>query len=388
MTLHVRVPLAAVIVALACCVCSVRVAGAQARQDEAALPRVAIEETPGTGAVAFPAGAIPIAVRVSGEATDRTIDDRLAAYGARKVPVWLAVPAPSSVDAVEPWRLAIQTLLARHRDAIVILEIESGDDVRLAGFATRLAATEVRSARDSIRVALGGTRVSRGDWLAELYTADLAPYVDVLTVAAGGNESAASAHLMKVDPDTRLAVLAGNEASARIVDRQLQTVGTNVAIVAWRSADQVMAALPALARIAPLLSGEITALDAPAARLTLSIAGRDVTDTTPHRLLFDNKTFATYLVYWGSASQASLDVSLTLPVEGEPAVYRLEDGSKMRAVEYSRNAETSRVRARVPIAGGPMLVDFNEGASAVFAERSDVSADRQLSVQEIIARHR
>ena len=45
------------------------------------------------------------------------------------------------------------------------------------------------------------------------------------------------------------------------------------------------------------------------------------------------------------------------------------------------------MRARVPLTGGPMFVDFNEGASAVFAERSDVSAERRLSVQEIIARH-
>ena len=388
MTLHTRVPLAAAVLALVFCVCSSRGASAQARSDEPMLPRVAVEEPIGTSAaVTLPAVPVAIAVRVSGAPTDRTVDDRLAAYGARKVPVWLAVPAPSSVEAVEPWRLAIQALLARHRDAIVILEIESGDDVRLAGFATRLAATEVRSARDSIRVALGGARVSRSDWLAELYTADLAPYVDILTVAAGPSESAASAHLMKVDPDTRLAVLAADEASPRIVERQLQTVGTNVAIVAWRSSDQVRAALPALARIAPLLSGEITALDAPAAGLALSIEGRDVTATTPHRLLFDNKTFATFLVYWGDASQASLDVSLTLPVEGEPAVYRLEDGTKMRAVDYSRNPETSRVRARVPIAGGPMFVDFNERAAAVFVERSDVSAARQLSVQEIIARH-
>ena len=34
-----------------------------------------------------------------------------------------------------------------------------------------------------------------------------------------------------------------------------------------------------------------------------------------------------------------------------------------------------------------MFVDFNEGASAVFAERSGVSAERGLSVEEIVARH-
>ena len=163
--------------------------------------------------------------------------------------------------------------------------------------------------------------------------------------------------------------------------------GTDVAIVAWRSSALIQPALRRLAPIAPLLVGDITALDASAAGLALSLAGRDVTGSMRHRLLFDNRTFATYLVYWGEASETPLDVTLTLPVEGVPVLYRLADGSRLTASDYSRNAETGRVRARVPLTGGPMFVDFNEGASAVFAERSDVSAERQLSVEEIIARH-
>ena len=113
----------------------------------------------------------------------------------------------------------------------------------------------------------------------------------------------------------------------------------------------------------------------------------DVTAPTLHRLLFDNQTFATYLAFWGQASQTPLDVTLTLPVEGVPVLYRLADGTKLTASDYSRDAETGRVRMRVPATDGPMLVDFNEGASAVFVERSGVSAERQLSVEEIIARH-
>ncbi len=82
-----------------------------------------------------------------------------------------------------------------------------------------------------------------------------------------------------------------------------------------------------------------------------------------------------------------IDVALTLPVEGAPIVYKLGDGAKVRATDYVRTPETSRVRAARAGAGGPMLVDFNEGAAEVFAERSDVSAERQLSVDEVIARH-
>ena len=34
-----------------------------------------------------------------------------------------------------------------------------------------------------------------------------------------------------------------------------------------------------------------------------------------------------------------------------------------------------------------MMLDFNEGATEVFADRSDVSAAQSLSIAEIIARH-
>lgn len=312
---------------------------------------------------------------------------------ARKVPVWLALTAPGTVDGVEAWRLALQGLLARHRDGIAILEIEAGADAKVTAFATRLASTEVRSARESIRVALNDSQATGASALADLYTPELAPYVDLLVLSATADRVAASAHLLKVDREARLAILAraaGDEVEAaarRIIDSQLETVGTEVAVIAWRSSAVLGPALRRLAPIAPLLVGDITALDASAAGLALSLAGRDVTGSIRHRLLFDNRTFATYLVYWGDAVPTPLDVTLTLPVEGVPVLYRLADGSRLTATDYSRNAETGRVRAQVPLTGGPMIVDFNSGASAVFVQRSDVSAERQLSVEEIIARH-
>ena len=79
-------------------------------------------------------------------------------------------------------------------------------------------------------------------------------------------------------------------------------------------------ALRALAPLAALMEGDISPLDAPAAGLTLAAGGRDVTGSVRHRLLFDERTFATYLVYWSrAASSELLQLSLTLPVEGRPA---------------------------------------------------------------------
>jgi len=370
-------------------------AGAQA-QEAPVLPRIAIDEplleTPQPVDLD---PALPFAklVRLAGAVTDRALEERVGVYASRKQPVWVAVTAPASVDDVEPWRVRLQSLLARHRDSIAILEVEVGSDSKLAAYVIRLAATDARSARESIRVAVNGSRLASPAWLTELYTTQLAPYADLVVLASRAREAAASAHLLKVDPDAQLAILAGDAgdradvAARRLVDSHLETVGTNVAVIAWRSSESMRSALRMLTPIAPLLTGEISALDAPAAGLVLSVDGRDVTRSTPHRLLFDNRTFATYLVYWGGASKAPLEVTLTLPVEGDPALYLLPDGTRLKGTDYSRNSETGRVRVRVPLTGGPMLVDFNAGATAVFVARSDVSAERQLSVQEIIARH-
>jgi hypothetical protein len=330
---------------------------------------------------------------LAGAVGDRTLNERLVAYAARGVPVWLALEVPGTVEGVEPWRAALEDVVTRHREAVAVLEIEAGADSRLTAFAVRLASTEARSARESIQVALNVPQAPSPVALAELYTSELAPYLDLLVLSGTDERAAASAHLLRVDPDARLAILAGDagdqpeDVAGRLLDSQLDTVGTNVAIVAWRSSPLIQPALRRLAPIAPLLTGAIAPLDAQAAGLALSLAGRDVTGSTRYRLLFDNRTFATYLVYWGERSDTPLDVTLTLPVEGAPVLYRLADGSRLTASDYSRNAETGRVRARVPLTGGPMLVDFNEEASAVFVERSDVSGELRLSVQEIIARH-
>jgi hypothetical protein len=144
--------------------------------------------------------------------------------------------------------------------------------------------------------------------------------------------------------------------------------------------------LQGVRRLAPLLSGDVEVLDTAAARPTLVAGGRDLTGGVEHRLFFDTRTFATYLVYWGGAGVGSLRVGLTLPVEGTPRVHDLLTGASSAGTDYARDAAASRVELTVPVTGGPMLVDFNEGAVAQ-VERSTVTAARRLSVAEIIARH-
>ena len=128
-------------------------------------------------------------------------------------------------------------------------------------------------------------------------------------------------------------------------------------------------------------------LDAAVAGLSLHAAAADITATLPHRLLFDGKTFATYLVYWGDPAPERLRMTLVLPVEGVPGVHDVIAGARSSAANYSREQATGRVQADAPLTGRPMVVDFNEGAAEVLIERSGVSAVRQLTIGEIIARH-
>jgi hypothetical protein len=335
----------------------------------------------------------PVAIRIPAENIDRVGDTPAALLGAQRIVLWLIVPAPARIDDAERWRVAVQGLLSRHGARMAVLEIDPGPDRQLGSYAIRLAATEVRSAREGIQVAITAPPSPTAGWLSTLYTKDLAPYVDLVVVPREADPGPVSAYLKDVDPDARLALLMGDAderpdvAARQLIEGQLETVGTEIAAVVWRGSPATRAALPRLAPIAPLILGDVSPLDASAAALTIAMDGRDVTASLKHRLLFDNTTFATYLVYWGNGGSEVLDLSLTLPVEGEPAVYRLSDGAKLRATGYSRTAVTSRVRARVPQTDGPMLVDFNDGAQAVFVERSDVAAARLLSVEEVIARH-
>ena len=144
--------------------------------------------------------------------------------------------------------------------------------------------------------------------------------------------------------------------------------------------------LRALAHVPDLIAGEMSSLDPNAAGLTLQVGSSDATRTPGHRLLFDNKTFATYLVFRGQPAGEILRVSLVLPVEGVPGTIDVMTGERSLASDYARD-QTGRMRASVPVTGRLTVVNFNEGAGEVLAERSGVSAARTLTIGEIIARH-
>jgi hypothetical protein len=376
---------------------SIAYTSARADEPSTRLPRIAIEDpvsTPAADVLGRPADLpVPVLARVSGDlvADAAALDARLTRHASRKVPVWLAVAAPASADAVDRWRAQLQALLVRHGSSLAIVEIDLHPaDPKLAAYAMRLAATDVRAEHDTVRLAMGGVPLAAA---ADLYTAALAPYVDLLIVSSASDAPAGEELVRRVDPGAQVAVSGmqtGDDAAAavrRAIDTELETIGTDIVIHAWAPSERLAGALHSLAPLGALMADAVSALDPAVAHLTLMLQDRDVTSSVRHRLLFDERTFATYLVYWGEPSSAGLQVSLTLPVEGAPGVHRLMDGSRLPVADYTRVADTGLTRARVPLPGGPMLVNFSEGADTILVQRSGVSAQRELTVDEIIARH-
>ena len=355
-----------------------------------ALPRIAIEDNaPGDTTRIVEAAAtapVPLAARLRAalDAADAGgLEDRLASYRRAGIPVWLTIPMPTSLSDAERWRQSLAGLLERNPNGISILEVDvDRQQAQLGAFAMKLAATEARSARQGIRVALGGTLAEDQTARSSVYTPELAPYVDVLVISEVTAQGAQS-WIDEVDPAAVLAMT----ASSSDVDGTLQDLGTNVAVRAWRLTDGTRNALQMLAPIAALLKSQLTLLEPDVAKLRLAMGASDVTGTHRFRLLFDEGTFATYLLYWGGPAADALDVSITLTMAGTPVVHELRRNSKAPADGYSRDAATGAVHVRVPLTGEPMLVAFNEGAADAFVDRSSVSATRELSVAEIIARH-
>ena len=291
------------------------------------------------------------------------------------------------------WRSGLRLILERQQSTLVILEIVvDREPLPVAVFAMQVAATEARARRAGVQLALGGSAITDPARRGEIYSVDLAPYVDLLSIPERARDDAA-AWLRRVDPAAGIALrssvdaLPWLESSRRVVDAVLADFDTAVTIRAWRAADVTAAALRVLTPLSSLMAHPVSALDPVAVGLTLTIGQADVTSTVRYRLLFDTRTFSTYLVYWSEPSPVLFGVSLTLPVEGLPGIHDLLTGARPAVVGYTRDRATGRIQVSVPRTGRPMLVDFNEGGTAVVADSADVSATRRLSISEIISRH-
>ena len=346
------------------------------------LPRVFLDVTDLSQAAAAIAAGGAASKQVGVRVTRETASVPVPRQGP---PIWLVLETPTTQASVDAWRRDLRGLLTTTRPAVVELTL-AGQPAQLARFIVQAAATDA-GVSGPVMLALGGDVA-----LETVYTSATAPYVDAVVVRSIAERDAATRHIAKVDPDSAILQAAPGataEPSRAVLDDIFRSIGSSVSAVARRvnSAD-VGDVLKAVASVERILAPGITEIDPKASRLRLTVGGEDVTARWPHRLLFDNATLATLLLYWGEQRPEPLAVEVAVPVEGVPVVRNVMTGERSSASDYKRDAESSLTRAQVPLTGALMLVDFNEGATEVFSDRTGVSAIRRLTAEEIIARHR
>jgi hypothetical protein len=337
---------------------------------------------------------VPVMVRlVIGEddslAAGSAVDRRLVEYRSHSLKAWLSVSAPANQAAAERWRQDLRALVKRHAAHVAILELRVERPGDVTAFAIRAAATDLRSANGSGRVAVAP---AAGVETASVVTPDLAAYVDLVSLPSGDVDPARRAAIAAANPDLAVARIGASLADgapprAQLARVHLDAVAQDIAAVAWTPSAGLPEALGALRPLAPILTGDIQAIQGSNSSLQMSVDGRNA-EGVSRWLFFDATTFATYIVYDGPEASAPLRVSLNVPVEGSPVVFDITTGQQRAAAAHTRDEQTSRTQVDAPLTGRPMLIDFSQGAAAILADRSDVSAARQLSVAEIIARHR
>ena len=364
------------------------------------LPRVFIDGAAAARQVADlldAKNAVPLGARVAvadDEDLGSALDRDLAGVVRRKLTGWVAIVAPRTVEDVPNWQATLRGALTRHVSSIALLEIifDSQPDA-LRRYILQVASTEAHAASRALRVGISGADAAATRRVLAGLSQETAPYVDAVIVASDVDAEAVERVLSSL-PALRVlrrggAAGSAQEARSRVVRDVLMTVGTRQLGTAWSGAPAALAdAVRALTPAGDLLTHEVEAIDPAAAQLTLTQGGRDASGALRYRLLFDDETFATYLVYEGVASSHPVDVGVRIAVDGRPVVLDLVAGDTRSMERLTRDEPASRVHGAVPLTGRPMLVNFSDGAGVQFVDRTGVTADRQLAIEEIIARHR
>jgi hypothetical protein len=370
---------------------------------EPTVPHVALQPSPDRRLPAAVADAIgatpafPVAVRVSLDVVDavavREAEAAISDYEAHHLKLWLATSMPATTQAAEVWRAALRRWMTAHEQSLAILELRlSSHPGDADAYAIRAASTDLHIAAPTARLAIAGDTVANP--IPRLLTRDLAAYVDLVAVSRIAEASRLLERIAAEAPAVN-AVVVGERlpsdphaAAATYATAAIDALGTRVvAICAVGSTEAVAATLRALRPAASLLTGDVDAVDPVASSLQMSGATGAVGDAITSRLLFENRSFGTYLFYNAPAAATPLQIELNVPVEGSPMIFDLTTGAGQRAAGYHREGATVRIEA--PRTGRPMLIDFNADATGeALASRAEVSATRQMRVEEIIARHR
>ena len=334
------------------------------------------------------------------------LDERIERYKTKGVPVLLAVRGPLSRPEEAPqWRSFVRALAERYRGSVRGYELgEISEDQPLPpakdfAFLIKLAAVELRTADKDALLFLAGPRLIDLAWQQNLFSEDVAAYVDALVLPAGplGFADALArtdALLEREDPTATImvtgVVLEADPAAAarRVLADQLRRVGTRSVLVSYVGGVPAVAeALRAVDQVKDVLTGEVVRLEDGAARLKLVTDGKEVTSTFPHVLLYNLGNFSTYLVYDVAPGQAgSLAVELGDPVGRKPLLRDAIPGKSAPLPGFVWDRQAGLTRVSSPLADRPLLVEFSY-AEAAPAARTEVTERVLPPVGEIVFRH-
>lgn len=340
------------------------------------------------------------------------LDARLDLYARRHIPVVVTlVDPPTDAASIDAWRPVLRALVEHGRGKVLAYQV--GDRFEGAtrpapgdyGYLLKFVAVQVRSIDAEALVVEGGVAASDdvATWQAQVYREDVSAYVDALAVSSSPPDDRAVTNALdalerlaaKEDPSAVLGVTGivlpadTRRATERLLGWFLAHLGGR-AMFATCVADVgvVAAVLRSAVPLKDILGGEVVTLDELASSLALTMGGQNVNATLPHRLLYNNTTFATYLAYWAPDRVGQrIEVTLRLASAGTPVVRDAVSATTLEPADVVRNETAKISTARVRLSDRPALVDFNFGAEEVYALRSEAAEKALPTVDEIIFRH-
>ena len=197
------------------------------------------------------------------------LDRVMAVLNTHQVPVWVALPLPSTVDGLKVWHDAVREFIRRYASRIRVLEIVVGDepaDVRR--FAFLYAATDARSRLSSlVSIAIGGRDRAAVEAAATTLSPEQAPYVDALAIPGEAIDRAAVQAFHALVPDGKILRYGREPGSAAdtgssVIREALMTIGTTTVASAWTARlPDVLAAGQSLTSVFELLFDPMEPLD-------------------------------------------------------------------------------------------------------------------------------
>lgn len=301
-------------------------------------------------------------------------------------PTWLTLrvrtldagDVPAVVDAVRA--------LVDARDDIRVVELDATtiEDVRVADFLARQLSIALKSTDDTLAVAL---TVPSASALVRLDEEGIVPLLDIVVLPTNDDATSAAARIAARGLQLQTAVLGQSPGATPrdLAAREIARLGAQPDIAGYVLPGSDAAFVAAVQTLTRPIDQSLASIDAD---LRVTSAGRDVTAQWQPRVLFGIDSLATYVaVDVPDDAPLRATLRLVLPVPGTAVLF---DPMRAREVPLpvvrDDERQTSEIELTLP-SPGRWLIDMHRESDASFVQREDVTAARQLTLDEILARH-